>query len=185
VRVKAGSPLAIIARLVNGGVGGAQVEIGDGRSWRTLDMTTAADGRYRLRLDAVTAPLTYRVLAGGLVSPTYEIGIAFPPRVTGIDLDYAYPAASGVRPWTEEDTDGDIYGPAGTEVRVRVHTDRAVATGQLALENSEAFPLTSSGATELTVVLRVEGDNSYRIALAGVDGLTSTDDSSHVIRVTK
>src|SRR4051794_20253900 len=52
VRVKAGSPLGINARLVGGGVqAGAQVEIGDGAHWRTIDMATDDDGRFRLRLD--------------------------------------------------------------------------------------------------------------------------------------
>jgi hypothetical protein len=55
----------------------------------------------------------------------------------------------------------------------------------VALEDGQEFPLTLENATELTVVLRVEGDNAYRIALAGPDGLTSSDDGSHVIRVTK
>src|ERR1700690_3783156 len=69
VRVQAGSPLGINARLVNGGAASAQVELGDGKWWRTLDMTAAADGRFRLRLDSVTMPVKYRVLAGGLTSP--------------------------------------------------------------------------------------------------------------------
>jgi hypothetical protein len=185
VRVKAGSPLAISARLVNGGAAGGQVEIGDGRWWRTLDMTTAPDGRFRLRLDSVTAPEKYRVLAGGLTSPTYAIEIAFPPRVTRIDLEYAYPADAHIRPWTEEFTSGDIYGPRDTQVRLHVYTDKPVDTGELMLENRATFPFTLDTATELTVVLRVEGDNAYRIALAGADGLTSTDDSSHLIRVTR
>jgi hypothetical protein len=182
VRVQSGSPLGINARMVNGGAASAQVEIGDGKRWRTLDMTTAADGRFQLRLDAVTIPLAYRVLAAGLTSPTYAIEVVFPPRVARIDLEYAYPAETGVRPWTEEDT-GDIYGPPGTQVRVHVHTDRPAATGQLALEDGEKLPLSFEHATELTVVLRVQGDNVYRVALAGPDGLTSTDDSSHLIRV--
>jgi hypothetical protein len=102
-----------------------------------------------------------------------------------IDLDYAYPAKTHVRPWTEEFTSGDIYGPPDTQVRVHVQTDKPVETGELTLENGVSFPMTLDRTTELTVVLRVEGDNSYRIALAGPDGLTSTDDSRHLIRVTK
>lgn len=182
VRVKAGSSLGINARLVNGNASSAQLEIGDGKWWRTLDMGTSADGRFQLRLDAVTAPQKYRVLAGSLASPTYAIEIVFPPRVARIDLEYAYPAETAVQPWTEEGS-GDIYGPPGTQVRVHVHTDRPAATGQLALENGEKFPLTFENATELTVTLRVEGDNAYRIALAGPDGLTSSEDTNHLIRV--
>ena len=141
----------------------------------------------RLRWLAITGQTVavLGVLAGGLTSPTYAIEIAFPPRVTRIDLEYAYPADAHVRPWTEAFTTGDIYGPRDTQVRVHVYTDKPVDTGELMLENQATFPLTLDTATKLTVVLRVEGDNAYRIALAGTDGLTSTDDSSHLIRVTK
>ena len=182
VRVKAGSPLGINARLVNGGAGGAQVEIGDGKSWRTLDMTKAADGRFQLRLDSVTMPLKYRVLATGLASPTYAIDVVFPPRVARIDIEYGYLAGAGAGLRTETDT-GDIYGPAGAHVRVHVHTDRPAATGQLTFEDGESFPLSLESPTELTVALLLRGDNAYRVALAGPDGLTSADDSSHVVRV--
>jgi len=182
VRVASGSALVINARLVSGEASSAQVEMGDGARWRTVDMTTAPDGRFRLRLDSVTTPAKYRVLAGGLTSPTYAIEIVLPPRVARIDLDYAYPPESRIRPWTEEGT-GDIYGPPGTEVRVRVRTDRPAVTGELALAHGETFPLTLENANELTVMLRIEGDNSYRVALAGPDGLTSFDEASHVIRV--
>ena len=72
------------------------------------------------------SPFKYRAVAGTLTSPTYSIAVAQPPRVTRIDLEYTYPASLGLKPRSEPDG-GDIYAPAGTDVRVRVHTDRPAA----------------------------------------------------------
>ena len=74
-------------------------------------------------LEAVATPFKYRVVAGPITSPTYTVGVAHPPRVTRIDVDYTYPPTLGLEPRTEEDS-GDVYAPAGTDVRLRVRTDR-------------------------------------------------------------
>ncbi len=55
-----------------------------------------------------------------------------PPRVARIDVDYTYPASLGLEPRTDEDS-GDIYAPAGTEVRLRIQTDRPVQPGRMTL----------------------------------------------------
>ena len=52
-----------------------------------------------------------------------------PPRVERIDLRYEFPAALGMPPRDEEDG-GDIYGPAGTRVRVtRPHRQAGSRSG--------------------------------------------------------
>src|SRR4051812_28295109 len=72
-RVKAGTPLAIEARLVgNRAPVVAQLQIADGDRWRITDM--AGDkGAFSLAMPSVTAGFTYRVAAGAVTSPTYEI----------------------------------------------------------------------------------------------------------------
>ena len=81
-RVKAGSPLAIEARLVgNQAPVIAQLQIADGDRWRATDMS-GEKGAFRLAMPAVTAEFTYRVAAGAVMSPVYEIAVAHPPRVT-------------------------------------------------------------------------------------------------------
>src|SRR5712675_2239983 len=80
-RVAVGSALVINARLVGANAPFAQVELGEDDRWRTVDMLPASDGRFRYRLEAVTASFKYRVLAGPVTSPTYAIGLGYPPRV--------------------------------------------------------------------------------------------------------
>ena len=51
----------------------------DGDRWRATEMTADAAGSFRLALPSVSAPFKYRVAAGAVTSPTYEIAVAVPP----------------------------------------------------------------------------------------------------------
>jgi hypothetical protein len=181
-KIKAGSPLAIHAQLVgNRAPVIAQVQIADGDRWRHAEMTNDRTGSFRLAMPSVTSSFKYRVVAGAVTSPTYDVSVAFPPRVTRIDVDYSYPAALRLEPRTEADS-GDIYAPAGTDVRVHVFTDRPAATGRMALGDGKQIPLTAAKSNEFTTTLRVTDDNSYRIALADPDGFASPGDTEYFIR---
>ena len=181
-KVKAGSPLAIRARLVgNRAPVIAQVQIADGDRWRISDMSSDTPGSFRLAMPSVGASFKYRVVAGAVTSPTYEIAVAFPPRVKRIDVDYTYPAGLRLEPRTETDS-GDIYAPAGTDVRVHVFTDRPAANGQMTLGDGKPIALAADKPNELSASLKVTDDNSYRVALADRDGMASPGDTEYFIR---
>src|SRR5436309_56766 len=181
-RIKVGTPLAIEARLVgNRAPIVAQVQIGEGDHWRASEMTTEAGGTFRLALESVTSGFNYRVVAGTVTSPTYAVTVARAPRVTRIDVDYTYPAALRLEPRTEEDS-GDIYAPPGTDIRLRVHTDRPAASGQMALGDGRKIALTAEAPTLLATTLKVVDDNSYRVALADLDGFTNPGETEYFIR---
>ena len=176
-RVTAGSPLTIEARLLGSRAPvQAQLEIDEGAQPRTVDMVSTEGGAFRLALDGVGGPFRYRVIAGKIASPTYAITVARPPRVTRVDLDYTYPASLGLKPRSEQDS-GDVYAPAGTEVRVRVHTDLPGATGRLKMSAGDPLTLTSDESGVMSATLRVAADATYRIALADRDGLSSEGDT--------
>jgi hypothetical protein len=181
-RVKAGTPLSIDARLVgNRAPIIAQVQIADGDHWRTAEMTSDTAGAFRLAMPSVGAPFKYRVVAGAVTSPTYEIAVVVPPRVTRIDVHYTYPSGLRLAPRTEADG-GDIYAPAGTDVRVQVFTDRPAATGQMALGSGKPIALALDRPTELSASLTVTGDDSYRLVLADRDGIGNPGDTEYFIR---
>ena len=74
-KVKAGSPLAIQARLVgNRAPIIAQVQIADGDRWRISEMAKDEAGSFRLALPSVSAPFTYRVVAGAVTSTRILVG---------------------------------------------------------------------------------------------------------------
>ncbi len=181
-RIRAGAALAIEAMLVGSRAPVTpQVQIGDGDNWRAANMARDASGRFRLALESVTGPFKYRVVAGPVISPTYAITVAHPPRVTRIDVDYTFPASLGLKPRTEDDS-GDIYAPAGTDVRVRVHTDRPAAAGHMALGHGKTLALSSEAGGVLAASLTVVDDNSYRVALADAEGLSSPGETEYFIR---
>jgi len=203
-RVKAGEALGIQARLVgNGAPVMAQVQIATGASgtgeevaWRSLDMASETPGTFRLAMNQVWTSFRYRVAAGAVTSPTYEITVVKPPRVTRIDVDYAYPAGLQLPPRTEEDG-GDIYAPPGTEARLHVVTDPPAVMGRLSLANGQTLELTPEAATgsdshvaggadhanRWSGVLKVTDDGSYRVALTDREGLSNPGDTEYFIRV--
>jgi hypothetical protein len=186
VRIQVGAPLRIEARLV-GAVTPVDVRVlraeepGQRGDWMSTGMVETGSGAYSLDLDAVERAFSYRVAAGRLTSDTYEVRVARPPQVTRIDVEYSYPPELGVESHVEQDS-GDIYAPAGTAVRLRVHADGEGVTGRLRLEEGTTVELKPEG-TVLVAGFAVERDSSYRVALADVGGLTSPGDTEYFIRV--
>ena len=181
-RVLQGAPLVIQAHLVgNRAPVGARVEIGEGDVWRHAGMLTDAGGRFRLSMASVASGFKYRVVAGSAASPTYEVTVAQPPRVLRIDADYTYPAGLGLPPRTETDG-GDVYAPAGTDVRLHIYTDRPMADGRLSLANGQSIALAPRSVKQLDATLKVVEDGSYRVALRDQEGLSDPGQTEYFIR---
>ena len=180
-RIKAGTPVTIEARLIgNQAPVIAQLQIADGDRWRITDMASEK-GAFTLAMPAVSAGFTYRVAAGAVTSPSYAIAVVHPPRVTRIDVDYTYPEGLKLSPRTETDS-GDIYAPAGTDVKVHILTDRPAASGRMALGDGGAIALAVEKPTELTASLKVTADGSYRVAIADREGMATDGDTEYFIR---
>jgi hypothetical protein len=110
------------------------------------------------------------------------VTVLHPPRVEQIDLHYEYPAAFGMKPRDEEDG-GDVYGPAGTRVRITVRPTKPVRAARLALTGGKAIPLTwRPDLNALQGDMTIAEDGSYRVALADADGLQNPGDTEYFIR---
>ena len=182
-RLKQGATLAVDARLRGTEAPvTARLEVADGPSWRTSEMTADGAGRFHAAVPAVESDLQYRVVVGAHASPVYRVRVAQAPRVVSIDVDYVYPAALGVPSRTETDA-GDVYAPAGTDVRLHVHTAQPVASGRLSLSGRESIPLAPQSPTELTASVNISADGSYRVALVDAEGLGNDAATEYFIRV--
>ena len=107
-------------------------------------------GTFTLALDSVDRARSSTASSPALfASPIFDVTVARAPRVTRIDVEYTYPAALRLAPRVEEDS-GDIYAPAGTDVRLRVLTDRR------------------GGGRQMTLGRRTHGPIGARAAHAGV-----------------
>ena len=186
VRVMAGQPLRVRARV--SGTRGAPTRtlptltVLDGQTPRVVTMRATSDG-YLAEFPSVTDSFTYRVSAATMTSRDYRVEALVAPRVRRIDVHYAYPPFTGLAPYIEDDG-GDIYAPAGTEVSVLVHVDKAIVEGALVLNDGRHVPLDGAGAGPLTATLSVDTDGSYTVALTDVDGLSNPGDTEYFIRTT-
>ena len=186
VQIMAGQPLRVRARLSGAGRAPTRtlptLTVLDGQIPRVVEMRATSDG-YVAELPSVTDSLVYHVSAATLTSPDYRVEALVTPRVRQIDVHYVYPPFTGLAPHIEEDG-GDIYAPAGTEVTLLVHIDKAVAEGTLVLSDGGRVPLDGAGAGPLTAVFPVETDGSYTVAVTDVDGLSNPGDTEYFIRTT-
>ena len=182
-RVQAGTPLAIEAKLAgNSAPVAAQLQRQDGDTWIAADMPPNERGAFSITLDALGDSFTYRVTAGSITSPAYDVTVVRPPRVTRIDVAYRYPPATGLAARTEEDA-GDIYAPAGTDVRLMVHTDRDAASGRMAFAGGAGIDLKPAGAGLLEAALTITKDDSYRVRVADGEGMTSAGETEYFVRI--
>jgi hypothetical protein len=181
-RVKAGTPFAVDAKLVgNRAPVIARVEIAAGQRSHAAEMSSQGSA-FHLALGPVSTSFTYHVVAGTLKSPEYTVTVAQAPRVSRVDVDYTYPPELGLKPRTEEDS-GDIYAPAGTNVRLRVHTDRPAAVGRMALGDGRSIALAADSPTTMSTSFTLVDDNSYRVALADAEGMSNPGDTEYFIRM--
>jgi hypothetical protein len=138
----------------------------------TVPMVRTGDG-YELRIAALDRSFKYTVVAGPAESRAYTVTALHPSRVQRIELHYDYPSFTGLKPRIEADG-GDVYGPAGTRVRLIVHTDKPVSAGTLAFsEGKPGVPLTGVNDRTLEFSLTLKEEAAYRVGLVDPDGLRS------------
>lgn len=180
VRVRAGRPVTIRARVRGTAALVPSLVTGQGADATPLEMSPTADGSFEIIVPEVTATFGYHVVAGVRRSDTYTVTAVHPARVERIDLDYAYPPALRLEP-RHEDDGGDIYAPEGTAVSLRITADRAVGASALLLADGTRLPLGVAGRVA-SGGLTITADGSYRIAFVDDDGVEMPDDTEYFIR---
>ena len=83
------------------------------------------------------APIDYFVEADGVSSTIYTLKVVDLPYVQKLELEYHFPAYTGLAPQKVEDG-GDIAVLNGTEVRVRVVPTMTAPGGQIVLHDKDA-----------------------------------------------
>lgn len=183
IKVRAGEQVTVVARIR--GVAGAVVPTltaGTGDAARSARMTQGAVAEeFTITLNNITTSFPYTVTAGSASSPAFRVEVIRPVRITGIDVHYDYPRDIGLEPHAEENG-GDIFAPAGTRVRLTVHADKPVASGELTIAGGRPIALTG-GNQVFNAELTVQQDGSYRVALNDVDGLRNDGDTEYFIRM--
>ena len=178
VTLRAGAPLTIKVHMRGASAVDPTLTVGP----RAIPMEAVeAGGTFTVAMSAVDDSFTYRVTAGRATSREYRVRVLQTPRVKQIDLRYEYPKAYGMAPRIEQDG-GDIYGPAGTKVRVRVQADKAVTAGEIVIADGTRLPMKAVSPDIREGEIEIVADESYRVSLSDGDGLQNAGDTEYFIR---
>ncbi len=123
---------------------------------------------FELLLFGLDENTEYFVESSGIRSATYKIEVADLPYVDRLELEYRFPAYSGLSPRIVEDG-GDIAALKGTRVIVRVIPTMPTPGGRILLDGA-AVELSDAGDGTWTGSFRVEKAGFYEVELMRTDG---------------
>ena len=149
---------------------------------RTPMVAPPADGPYESTIFRVKESFDYFVQAAGVRSPVFRVEAAELPFVERIEMEFVYPAYTGLAP-RMIDQGGDIAVLRGTTVRLRVHATMPSAAGRIVRDEKETVPLTVNADGTLSGSLEVKADGLYRIDLASSAGALVTASPQYTIDV--
>lgn len=158
------------------------VRDGPDARWVRLPMTADSVGRYAFRLMDVSARTDYAVEAAGVRSPTYRLEVANLPYVQRLDLEYRFPAYTGLAP-ERVDSTGDIAALKGTMVRLHVTPTIPTTGGRVIVDGGDTLRLARLADGSLMAALRVGRAGFYRVQLDGPDGVPVTASLDYLIDV--
>lgn len=185
VTVARGADLRITAVLQN--FNSSEVDLAvrrtDESQWDRWPMTVDEEtGEFVLLLFEVSQQTEYYVEASGVRSPMFRIEVADLPYVDQIDLEYHFPAYTGLSPQRQENV-GDIAALRGTRVMLSVTATMPVTNGALVLNDRDTIPLQPNEQGALTGTIVVRDAGLYRILLQGFEGDLVVASPDYVIDV--
>jgi hypothetical protein len=167
-----GTDVSVAARLV--GFTSTEVDLftrtNAGAPFERTPMVSVADnGGFESTLFRVVESFDYFVQSAGVRSPVFRIDAAELPFVERMEMEFVYPAYTGLGPRTI-DQGGDIAVLRGTTVRLRVHSTMATTAGRIVRDERERLPLTVNADGTLSGTLQIRENGIYRVELATVAG---------------
>lgn len=170
--VSRGADVSITAKLV--GFTSAEVDLftrtGEGAPFERASMMAEPDtGAFESTLFGLRESTEYFVQAAGVRSAVFDIEVASLPFVERMEMEYVFPAYTGIAPKTVENG-GDVATLRGTTVRLRIHSTLPTSGGQIVLGETGHVGLTAAEDGTLAGSFVVTEDGFYRIDLASAAG---------------
>ena len=142
-------------------------------AYERVPLLKGDDGKYEGMLFDLAGPVEYLVEANGVRSGTYTLKVVELPYVQHLELEYHFPAYTGLPPQKVEEG-GDIAVLRGTEVRLRAVPTMAAKSGDIVVSDkarSALSPAAEGGSpAPLTGAFKVDEKGFYRIELDGPSG---------------
>ena len=200
---------ATIVQHFIGAQGGVSPDLAQAMECTLMTETQA----FAITFHSVQQSFTYWIVAEGdknhmrVESPKYTVTVQTRPAVADVEVQYTYPAYTGLNAYTEHSRDGAITALVGTKARVLIHATEPVSTAQIVLDDDgvggsaktldlvrqeQAAPATRPGAAggasggpreavyagELTI----RKNTSYQVKLVKEDGRDNADRQARPIK---
>ena len=167
-----GADLRVNAQLI--GFDAEQVMIavkrGETGEWERWSMTVGPEpGAYEIFVFDLDDATDYSIEATGVRTRVFHIEVADLPFVQQLDLEYRFPAYTGLSPLVQEDR-GDIAALRGTKVNLTVTPTMTVTKGMIVIDGGDSIALDLHEDGKLFGTLTVQREALYRIILDGFDG---------------
>ena len=140
------------------------------------------DTKFQGMLFDLAGSLDYFVEAGGVRSTTFKLNVVDMPYVQKLELEYHFPAYTGLEPRKIEDG-GDIAVLRGTEVRVKIVPTMPTKGGQIAINEQQPAGLTVGADGTLAGTFVADKDGFYRVELDAPTGERVTASPQYTIDV--
>ena len=135
--------------------------------WEPATMQAEPDSgggaTYQFVFAGLPENVEYYVTAGPLVSSRFRVRVVDLPSVKDISVTYHYPAWTGIKPATQENS-GDLRAIEGTDAAIEVKMDRPLKDGQLRLDDGQAILLTGGPDNSYKGSIRLQKDGAYHLA---------------------
>jgi hypothetical protein len=125
--------------------------------------------QYEGMLFDLAGNVDYFVEAAGVKSSTFTLKVIDLPYVQKLELEYHFPAYTGLQPRKIEDG-GDIAVLKGTQVRVKITPTMTAPGGQILLHDKDKVALTAQADGTLTAEFVADRDGFYRVELDAPTG---------------
>src|SRR3954447_19451135 len=140
----------------------------DGSFDRVPLIAAAQPGSFEGMLFHLEKPTEYYVESNGVRSGKFLLSVVDLPTVQQLDLEYRFPAYTGLTPRTAEG--GDVAAIRGTDVMLHVVPTMTTPDGKILLSDGGALPLTRQADGSLTGSFPIKAQGFYRIELTGPHG---------------
>jgi hypothetical protein len=140
----------------------------DGSFDRVPLIAAAQPGAFEGMLFHLEKPTEYYVESNGVRSGKFMLTVVDLPTVKDLDLEYHFPAYTGLTPRKAEG--GDVAAIRGTDVVLHVVPTMTTPDGKILLSDGSAMPLTRQADGSLTGSFAIKGQGFYRIELTGPHG---------------
>ena len=154
----------------------------DGESEQTYDMEAREPGIFRYTILQPQSSMSFQAVSGHHASEPGELKVVPDPAVGQLVLRYLFPEYTGL-PEQVQEGGGDIQALAGTQVRLSMRANVALASARMRFEVGEEVPLAIVDSQELRGELLVMQNDAYVIEVEDLHGLRNSRPPRFAVQV--